>query len=664
MANPFDQFDEVPAAAAPSGGDNPFDQFDEAAEAAEPARVVQTRRGARKVGQNLQNPDIYQGLPEETKQKIIDDTTRSGRGSGNVINERRRLANLERLRIENPVLAGDIESMSELQAIKELDPSRSPFVVGVGKSVDDVIEGVGRLTGSVTREEALDPEYDKLASIKSSAAPGEFAGNVAMFAVPGSAAAKIPQVGARVAASSGIGAIESGLGEAGRGGTAGSIAASTAIGAGVGGALAGGAPLAKKLGEKIAGWATSGSAAKQEIKRLIESGSTDKKIAKYMLDGAGKVKSDPAAKEAIRQGFDESVIAAIKGASASDKKKMAEMVKILSKGRSDARYAAISRPSDIIGDSIVKRYRAIEVANRSAASRLDDTAKSLKGQRVDFSQAMDSFLRDLDGIGVKIGDDLTPKFVGSDIEKIPAAEKIIKNIVNRMKSGEAPDAYDIHRLKKYIDENVSYGKSARGLAGKTETILKRFRKNLDASLDENFPAYKKVNDTYSETIDAMNEFSAAAGSKFNPASENAAKQAGVLSRRLLSNVQSRSQLMDALDKLQTVANKYSGQSSSREVSTVLTRRGMRQGKPAQQKFDDDILTQVLFADELSAVFKPSARTSLQGDLAKEVQRGARAARGGATDVALDAGATLIERARGLTEENALKAIERLLQNSL
>lgn len=146
--------------------------------------------------------------------------------------------------------------------------------------------------------------------------------------------------------------------------------------------------------------------------------------------------------------------------------------------------------------------------------------------------------------------------------------------------------------EKFIDEQVTFGKTAEGLGGKTERVAKGLRRQFDQLLDSSFPAYDKVNTQYADTVQALDAFQKAAGSTIDLASENADKAVGTLSRRLMSNAQSRVRLLDAIEGLQSTASKY--------------------GKT----FDDDVVSQALFVDELERVFGPSARTSLQGEVGK------------------------------------------------
>lgn len=361
---------------------------------------------------------------------------------------------------------------------------------------------------------------------------------------------------------------------------------------------------------------------------------------KKLLDiGGPKIVKDKAATESIKQGFDEGVIAAVKAGSITDKSKMAKMVDIMQRGKKNKAYAIRNRPSDVVGDSLMERVKTVRNENKKSGKELGAVAENLKGQKVDSSPAVDTFLDDLDSMGVKLGDDLKPIFSGSDIEGVVGAENVIKNIVRRMANTKTPDGYDIHRLKKYIDEQVTYGKTTEGLSGKAESVLKSLRRNLDKILDEKFPAYDKVNTTYKETIDALDAIQDVAGRKMDLTGGSADKAVGTLLRRLMSNAQSRVKLLDSIDEIEGVATKYGA------------------------KFDDDLLSQTLFVDELDRVFGPVARTSLQGQVGQAVEGAARAATGpsGLGDIAIKGAAKAAEKARGINEAGAFKAIKDLLK---
>ena len=316
------------------------------------------------------------------------------------------------------------------------------------------------------------------------------------------------------------------------------------------------------------------------------------------------------------------------------------MSKIMQKGKENSLFAMKNRPSDIAGDSLLKRVSFIKRINSDAGKRIDIAAKSLKGQQVDSAPAIDKFKSSLSDMGIEIGGDLRPIFRGSDVEGLAAPEAAIKNIVRRLSSGKRgvqPDAFELHRMKRYIDEVVTYGKAGEGLTGKTERILKELRVNLDDVLDSNFPVYNKANTEYADTIRAINSLQDVAGKKMKLFALSGDKAVGTLLRRMMGNAQSRVNLIDSVDLIESTTKKYGG------------------------KFKDDISIQMLFADELDTVFKPVARTSLAGETGKAVKRGVEASRGGAFSAGADILSKGADVARGINEANAFKSIESLLR---
>lgn len=384
----------------------------------------------------------------------------------------------------------------------------------------------------------------------------------------------------------------------------------------------------------------------------------DVSAARYALNEAGKAIPDPAGKQAIKQGFDEGFVAMVKASPPKAREKMTAMLDIVDKGKENFRHSAQNRPLDIAGDSVLSRVKVVREANRAAGNRLDHVANSLKGQGVNVSPAVDNFLGDLENMGVKF----SPKegkvtFQGSDLEGVTGPQRVIKNVLNRMLNTRTPDAYDVHRMKRFIDEQVTYGKNARGLGGKTETILKSLRHNLDGLLDKQFPAYNQVNTEYAETRGALDSLQDVAGKKMDFYGPNADKAIGTLTRRLLSNAQSRIPLQDAINELDTVAKKFVDPDSPSNAIVPHGHITKRSGIKAAD-LEDDVLGQVLFVDELEKLTGASARTSLQGDTEKVVRRAANADGRG---IMVDAAVSGINKIRGINEENALKSLRELLK---
>jgi len=410
-----------------------------------------------------------------------------------------------------------------------------------------------------------------------------------------------------------------------------------AVSGGIGGALLGGA-----LGGVVGGVSgrVRGSQQIKAQKEQLIANNPDSKVAKYTLDGKGRLTNDKVAQEVIKQGVDEGTVATIKGSSVADKKAANKMLDILEKRQTDKKFAALNRSSDVVGENTVKRFNAVNKINKQAGSQLDEVAKGLKGQTVSPEPAIRAFIDDLSGIGVRFKNG-QPVFTGSQIEDIVPAENLIKKVVKRMR-GVSDDAFELHNLKKFIDEQVSWGKTGEGLSGKTESVLKGLRANVDSLLDNNFPAYNDVNTRYSVTRGALDDFLSSAGSKFDVNKPGAEKQVGTLLRRILSNAQSRVQVTNSVQQLQDVAESFG------------------------QNFDDDIITQLVFVDEIERLFGTQAPTSLQGGIQKGVQQAkgvTRAMRSaeGFFDLALKAGASGIDKARGINQEGLIKSLREILR---
>lgn len=344
-------------------------------------------------------------------------------------------------------------------------------------------------------------------------------------------------------------------------------------------------------------------------------------------------------KEARKQGFDDSVTTLIANASATDKRKMLQQLSIVRKGKGDARAKALNRTADVAGDALVKKFDFVRGNNKQAGKQLGRVAKSLKGKRVDISNPVNKFIDDLGDLGVSFDNKGKPNFTGSQIEGVTPAESLINKIALRIKRKPNPDALEAHQFKKFIDENVAFGKSAtEGLSGKTESVVKSLRKSVNDSISEVSNRYRQANKQFSDTITALDDLQDVAGRKLDFSGPHAVKAAGTLLRSQTNNTKGRANLLTAIKNLEDTAQKYGG------------------------SFDDDILNLSIFSDELDAVFGSGARTSLRGEVGKAGVDTAidvsQMTIPGALAVGAKAGA---KRIRGINEKNQLKAIEKLLR---
>jgi len=400
---------------------------------------------------------------------------------------------------------------------------------------------------------------------------------------------------------------------------------------------------------------------KLDIINKIRSGDTDNSLAPLELkvenpslkDAQGKllpeaynVVDDPVAKETIKQGFNDGIVQAVKTTDQYNAKKMLEMLNVSEKGKKNSVYGSENRPTDIVGDSLAQNINFVKKVNREAGSEIDKAARALEGQKVDVTEPVNNFVNDLaDKIKVKVITDkdgnIKPDFRGSDIEgKMYAPEqRLVSMIVDRMANTKNPDAYDVHRLKRAIDQTVVYGKSnSKSLWPDVENSVKSLRKNLDATLDKNFESYNAANTKYSETIQALDDFQKTAGNKIDLFGEGSDKQLGILSRRLLSNVQSRQELTNAIKQMQETSKAYGN------------------------KVPDDILSQITFANELDNMFGPAAKSSLAGEQSAGTKAALRdmSQSHGIYDLAAKGAQKIADKARGVNQDNAYKSMRELL----
>ena len=413
-----------------------------------------------------------------------------------------------------------------------------------------------------------------------------------------------------------------------------------------------------KLSDDLTSLLTKPSVEKQKLARELTSDPSNIDLVKVIKDSAGGIKRDPLAIETIKQGFKEGIIATIKGSKPRDRRRMQEMVKILKGGRKNELFGARNRPTDIAGKSLIKRVDQVKRINREAGTQIDKVAQTLKGKPVDIAVPVNTFSETLQDFGVRLVDDgkggFKPDFTDSALA--PGDRGPLKEIIRQMsrigRRGD-PDALGAHELKRIIDRNVTFGKTKTGLGGDAERALKEFRVGLDDVLDSNFPVYNKVNKAYSDTIGALDSLKTAVGPSVDLFGPNADKAIGTSLRGLLSNNKSRVALIDSIDTLEGVAKSTEG-----GLGFV-----KRIGVKPETAFDDDVLAQILFADELDRMFGAVARTSLKGQVSQAAETGAQVARRGLGDVAVDVGIAGIEKARGINEKNAIKSIEQLLRRN-
>jgi len=375
---------------------------------------------------------------------------------------------------------------------------------------------------------------------------------------------------------------------------------------------------------------------KKAVREALEEGSTDNKVAGYILNQAGKVGKNKLERGALKQGFEPGTVAAMQGATRPDRKQMSEMVRVLKKGTENKLFRNNNRPSDVVGQTVLSRWQAVKSLNKEAAEKLDDVADGLIGQQVDLSSVEQNFLKAIKKQGVTVGEEGL-EFSRFGVSKNPKAKKLITEIYDDLQA-VGNDANSAHQMKQSIDDAVDFAKSEGGQIGKAESVAKTLRREINLQLQELSPEYKQVNTQFADTRGAMDDFQKAVGSTIDPDSEGADKALGTVSRSLLSNIRSRERLRNGMQGLSNAAGKYN------------------------RNFDDSIDMQLMFADELETLFGSFSPTSLKGEMERAVKTGFMSPQG-AKQLIQDAGEHVIDAARGVNEQNAIKAIERLLKET-
>lgn len=383
------------------------------------------------------------------------------------------------------------------------------------------------------------------------------------------------------------------------------------------------------------------------LKQKLRRGDTDGALALKKLDDMGNVVDDPLGAAAIKQGFDPGDVQAVKAAKPGSKPAMDEMLKIRQSIFNNTRKAVDVQPTDVIGRSALKRFDHIRKTADRARQELDSIAsKQLKGKPINPEKVEGAFRQQLANLDVGMDDSVFPpklNFKGSQIAKNRAAQKVIKDTMDLLAEDETVDALRAHKLKRQLDEMIDYKKSGQGMLTPTgERVAKSVRRSLNDSIREVDADYARVNDTLSQSLDAINDFSDVLGPSINPFGEGAAKAVGNDLRGLLSNRKTRTKLENAVTQLDDVARNLGGD------------------------FQDDIGDLVNFNGILQSRFGSTKRQSFAGEIGAEVQRSGRQllqGRGGLVERGLEEAGGMVERARNINDQEAFKSINRLLRES-
>ena len=393
-----------------------------------------------------------------------------------------------------------------------------------------------------------------------------------------------------------------------------------------------------------------------DIVKKIQEGSTENDLAPYkievsnprlrdrsgkLLPEAYKVVDDDAAKSAIGQDWEQGTVQAAKNFDPKTADVAKRMMDVAMRGTKDDTYKANNRPISEIGDELAAQLNHIRSVNRESGAAINRAAENLKGERVDVAPAVDRFITSLsDDLGVTVSPskkgvviDFAGSFLEGNTTELRSAQGVVKNLVNRMYNTRTPSAYDVHRLKGYIDTQASYGSQLGGLKGKADRIVKNLRHDLDTVLDDNFPEYNQANTVFAETKTALDNMQELVGKKVDLRANSSAQALGRISRRILSNAQSAERVREAALNINDVATRYGAKSSG------------------------DIPALVKFADTIDKQFGIAADTSLASEVAKGVMQSKK-------EAAINVGTALYQKAKGVNNDKKYKTMSELLNRQI
>ena len=458
------------------------------------------------------------------------------------------------------------------------------------------------------------------------------AGRIAAFTPPGRLTGAVPTIAGAVVTEAGLQGLEAAAGGEFNPEALVTEGVATVAGLGLGKAFRGLTPEQVKKGQ-----------AKELLLERLEAKEPSADLLGKRAIGAEIIES-PVVGRAKKQGFDERVLRSIETSNPETKKKLKESLDIFKKRGQDIEFAATRRSSDPLGASVFDRYKKLNGLRKSLGKRLNEVAeRELKGVRVDTKGISDDFFGSLRDLGVRFRAEngkIIPSFAGMDDVNEAGARKVLDKILPRIK--EDMTALQAHKLKKLIDSAVDFdGVPTQDVAipKALSASLKRMRGALNETVANSSPNYREANKKFAEVIGPLSQMDKIFKNMLNLSGQEAI-ETGVgtkAARTLMSNNVSRGSMIDVLEQAETAL------------------------KNNNVKVDDDLIKQAVFVDELERMFGSEATTSFTGSAQRATESGIKAALGDTQGLSTDLIKAGIEKARGINQENAVKALEELLR---
>jgi len=389
-------------------------------------------------------------------------------------------------------------------------------------------------------------------------------------------------------------------------------------------------PLGRILGK------SADSAAIKALNRGIvedlKNAPTDSQLSKFVLSGLNQVEKNTLGRSALKQKISPTVIGVAIAGDNVDKLATKNMVRIISKSKDNGRFADANKPFDVVGKTLKDRLDTVIAINKKAGFEVGEQAKALKG-KVYLGNIKSKFRARIVDRGIGINEKGRFDFKDADINEKTAPANLLEE-VSKVLDG-IPDnmnARGVHRLKKRLRSLIDSNNEGRGATGEAEFDVKGVIKDINDSLNTQFPKYAKPNNEFSQTIKAIDDFKKVTG--VDPKRPSTAKFLGAAARTLTSKSKSNPKLTDSINQLTEAAN----------VKNI--------------KFKGDIPSQVAVAKRLEEQFYKQTEEGNVPSI-KEVTEATAGSQFVKAKGVVEIGSKIVKATRRINDENALKVLEKL-----
>ncbi len=376
-------------------------------------------------------------------------------------------------------------------------------------------------------------------------------------------------------------------------------------------------------------------AAEMIVTRKLKAGDSDGFLATKKLSDDGFVIDDDIAKSAISQGFQDGDVQLIKTAADATKRKFVQMVYSRRKIKGNTREAMVSQPSSFIGEAAMDRILLIRDKADNARQNLNELVDTrLSNTPVDVARVAQKFAEELKALKVDVVDG-KPVFEGSLISADQGAKRTISSALKLMNEPGSATAQRAHELKRQLDNMINWKRSSSQLTPAGEGFARSIRRELNQVIRDVDSDYAMLNDTLSSSIEKIEDFESAMGSRFSILDGNAAEKAGTRLRKMLTRYGVSDDQIKLIQELDDFANDLGG------------------------NFSDSISDLVMFNRILEDKFGSVRRGSLGPEIEKNIERALRG-KDGIKDIVIDKTAEYAKaKLLNKNDYEALRSLERL-----